>query len=115
MADYRKPDDLNDASLDALLDDASSYFAAPENDSLSRANETVKVDADGFFEPDFGNAFDDYGEYNADYARQQETAPTKRMKRKAHLKKFKFPAIIKLAIYFAIVAALTVFLARAGV
>ena len=115
MADYRDNNGLSDASLDELLDDANSYFEPPQSESLSRANQTVKVEADGFFEPDFGNAFDDYGEYNADaYDRQPAPAPGKRMRRKTHLKKFKFPALLKLAIYFAIVAALAVFLAKAG-
>lgn len=67
---------------------------------------------DGFFEPDFGHAFDDYGTYD-ETAQQAEYAPVRRHRR-SFVKKFKFPALLKLAIYFAIVALAAVGLAKLG-
>ena len=104
MADYRRPDNIDDASLDELLDDANSYFNTPA--------EKPQQEPDGYFEPDFGNAFDDYGEYNAETPQRFVSAPSNPPKRKWHFKKFKFPAILKLLIYFAVVALLSVLLAK---
>lgn len=106
MADLQKPDPF-DEEIDELIQDAQTYFSTPTEDER-------KPDSDGYFEPDFGNAFDDYGAYDEETLhRQHQAFPAETRKWKRHLKKFKFPALVKLAIYFAIVALLSVLLARA--
>lgn len=69
---------------------------------------------DGAFEPDFGRAFDGYGQYDEAQLWQTEQPEEAPMRRRHHIKKFKFPALIKLAIYFAVVVLVAVILAKVG-
>lgn len=108
MADYRKPESFGDDELDALLSDANSFFDTPEEPPQAPAQGSDEI------ELDFGNAFDDYGDYDEQTMRRQHQPSTPPRKWKRHLKKFKFPALLKLAIYFAIVAVLAVALAKVG-
>lgn len=111
MADVQKPDPF-DEETDELIEDVHSYFRSPEP---AETDDPPEDTGDGYFEPDFGNAFDDIGEYDEETMRRRHPVfPNEKRKWKRHFKKFKFPAIIKLAIYFAIVAVLAVVLARVG-
>lgn len=60
------------------------------------------------FEPDFGNAFDDYG----DYAEQTAAPMVRRIRRPSLIKKIKFPRIIFLAVYFFLIIGLGILLAN---
>lgn len=111
MADVQKPDPF-DEETDELIEDVHSYFRSPEP---AETDDPPEDTGDAYFEPDFGNAFDDIGEYDEETMRRRHPEfPNEKRKWKRHFKKFKFPAIIKLAIYFAIVAVLAVVLARVG-
>ena len=55
------------------------------------------------FEPDFGNAFDDYGDYVDE---EPEHEPAGKVKRKRHLKRMQFPWVLKLVIYLLVVVAI---------
>ena len=76
----------------------------PEGDKLPAEppeGASLPTDAQNF-EPDFGNAFDDYGDYE-----QERPAPVQRTKkRKSHIKRLPFPFVVKLAIYLAIIVGL---------
>lgn len=58
------------------------------------------------FEPDFGNAFDDYGDY--EQPQPGEPEPPK------HLKRMRFPVFLKVLIYLCVVAVLGIVLATVG-
>ena len=80
----------------------------PEGDKLPAEppeGASLPTDAQNF-EPDFGNAFDDYGDYE-----QERPAPVQRTKkRKSHIKRLPFPFVVKLAIYLAPVFPFAVYL-----
>jgi UPF0755 protein len=60
------------------------------------------------FSPDFGNTFDDYGEY----AEPTPEAPPQKPSKKWHIKRMPFPRILKLAIYVAILVGLGLLAAK---
>ena len=118
---------------DPVPPDGSSFFAPPSKD-LSAPTPGMPAPADvgdpgaafgeGSFDatpaeefiPDFGNAFDNYGAYEGDF---DEPAPppappraAKPEKKRRHFKKFKFPFLLKLAIYFAAVVLASTLLAN---
>ena len=97
-------------SLDELLTDSKQYI----DEELPSA-ETVQPSASEQkdFEPDFGDAFSDYGTYEGDAEAEPEQKPVRRRRRRL-IKKIKFPFLLKLAIYFAVVALLGVLLANVG-
>ncbi len=58
------------------------------------------------FEPDFGDAFDDFGDYDENYDDQPQQ-PTRK-----HLKRQRFPKIIFVAVWFAVVIGLSILAAN---
>ena len=116
MSDYQRPDPQEEFSLDELLANSEEYLEDPQPASQGLpeyGRDEENAAQNGFFEPDFGNAFDDYGEYDAS-AEHAVLVNTPKRRRKRHVKKFKFPMLLKLAIYFAVVALLGVLLAKTG-
>ena len=62
------------------------------------------------FTPDFGNTFDDYGEY-----REPSVAPpAKSAKRKHHIKRFRFPRLVWVAVFLAAAVLLGLLAAKWG-
>ena len=69
---------------------------------IDKKQETARQDSaerrdEAQFDPDFGSAFDDYG----DYAEPTPAVPTSRPARKRHLKRFPIPFAVKIAVYLA--------------
>ncbi len=62
------------------------------------------------FTPDFGNTFDDYGEYRE----PSVTPPARTVKRKRHLKRFRFPRLVWVALFLAIAVGLGLLAAKWG-
>lgn len=62
------------------------------------------------FTPDFGNTFDDYGDYREPAAE----APAQKPYRKRHLKRLRFPTLIKIAVFVAVAVVLGVLAAKWG-
>lgn len=81
-----------------------AYDAPPELPDLPEAA------PEQGFEPNFGNAFDDYG----DYEEPDVDPAATRLKQRRHVKKFKLPLLAKLAIYLVIVFLLGKLAARVG-
>ena len=77
--------------------------------SDKRKQHTV-TDETQVFTPDFGNAFDDYGEYRE----PSVTPPEKQTRRKRHLKRFRFPRLIWVALFAAIAVGLGLLAAKWG-
>lgn len=59
------------------------------------------------FEPDFGDAFEDFGEYEDNLVEREPEQPTRR-----HLKRLRFPKIIFVALWFVVVLGLSVLAAN---
>lgn len=124
-----------DPSVDELLQDARQTLDIPEEDSFLNdigypeyENGNYPGDYPGsteddfsegeytdvpqnnaeVFEPDFGSTFEDYGEYDADALKEQPEQP----KKKRHLKRVKFPGIVFLILWFALILALAVWGAK---
>ena len=62
------------------------------------------------FTPDFGSTFDDYGEYREPVAEP----PSRAENREKHLKRFRFPRLLRLAIFAAIAIWLGILAAKWG-
>ncbi len=62
------------------------------------------------FTPDFGNTFDDYGEYSEPVAE----APARPQKRQRHLKRLRFPRLFWVALFVAIAVGLGLLAAKWG-
>lgn len=62
------------------------------------------------FTPDFGNTFDDYGEYRE----PSVTPPAKSAKRKHHIKRFRFPRLVWVAVFLAAAVLLGLLAAKWG-
>ena len=62
------------------------------------------------FQPDFGNTFDDYGEYSEPVAEP----PAKAAKRPWHVKRLRFPRLILIALFVAIAVGLGLLAAKWG-
>ena len=62
------------------------------------------------FQPDFGNTFDDYG----DFSDQNGQPIVRKIRKPSAIKKIRFPRILILLIYFALVAGLGVLIAKVG-
>lgn len=118
MSDDYRPDE--ELSLDELLTDSMQYLdeslpsaETPPDGGMPELPREIPTpepeEPDDGFEPDFGSAFDDIGAY--DDEPEPEPAPAKR-RRRSVVKKVKFPLALKLAIYFAAVAAVSVLLGR---
>ena len=89
----------NRQSVDELI--ASAREVLPSDQATDNADS---------FEPDFGHAFDDYGEY-------EEPKPqpvVRRIRKPSLIKKVRFPRLLILAIYFALVVGLGLLLAKVG-
>lgn len=127
-------------SVDALIDDVRSTLELPQEDAFAddigypeyeNNQGSFAGDYDGSydipeagpqyydspaaqqteqFEPDFGDAFEDYGEYDAQ-AQYAEQAPTKQQKPRRHLKRVQFPGFVFVALWFALVVGLSVWAA----
>lgn len=96
----RRPED----SLDRLLEGSEQGFVPAGNQ--------VPGSGDDSFEPDFGNAFDDYGDYEE--PAQDEQLPPAPVRRRFRIKKIRFPKLIKIAIYLAVTVAIGVLCAKVG-
>lgn len=119
-------------SVDELLQDARQTLDIPEEDSFindigypeyengnvpssfaepyepSEYTDAPQAEPEAF-EPDFGSAFEDYGEFDAEAQKvQQPEAP----KKKRHLKRVKFPGIVFLILWFALILGLAVWGAK---
>ena len=86
----------SDPEADAYYPDVSADGDYPAADQLHQLPDR---ESDQGFTPDFGNAFDDYG----DYEEPDVDPAATRLKRRKHVKKVKLPLVIKLAIYLVIV------------
>lgn len=133
MTEERRTD--GEFSLDELLADSKKYYEEelPSAESTPDGGEFFAPGADlsapdgarmelpplerepdvppaeAAFEPDFGTALDDFGEYEE----APQPAPVrKRIYHRSIVKKIKVPMLLKLAIYFAAVAVISVFLGR---
>ena len=62
------------------------------------------------FTPDFGNTFDDYGEYREPVAE----APARVTRRKRHLKKLRFPRLVWVALFLGLAVLLGILAAKWG-
>ena len=67
-------------------------------------------DATQVFTPDFGNTFDDYGEYSEPVTE----APARAAKRPRHFKRFRFPRLVWIAVFVAIAVGLGLLGAKWG-
>ena len=74
------------------------------------ANENKSMEETKQFTPDFGNTFDDYGEYREPVAE----APERQTKRKRHVKRFRFPRLLWVALFLAIAVGLGLLAAKYG-
>ena len=74
------------------------------------ANENNSMEETKQFTPDFGNTFDDYGEYREPVAE----APARQTKRKRHVKRFRFPRLIWAALFVAVAVGLGILAAKYG-
>lgn len=81
---------------------ALQNYAEPDYEELPTAQERAAE----AFEPDFGDAFEDFGEYDETYI-EQEPQPTRR-----HLKRVRFPKLVFVAIWFAVVFGLSILAAN---
>lgn len=89
----------NRPSVDELIASAKEDYESPRN-----------ADGRQGFEPDFGHTFDDYGEY-------EEPKPqpvVRRIRKPSLIKKVRFPKLLILVIYFALVIGLGLLLAKVG-
>ena len=71
---------------------------------------TAQADETQVFTPDFGNTFDDYGEYSEPVAE----APARQTKRRRHIKRFRFPRLAWVAVFLAIAVGLGILAAKYG-
>ena len=62
------------------------------------------------FTPDFGNTFDDYGEYSEPVSE----APVRPVMRKRHLKRIRFPRLLWVALFLALAVASGILAAKWG-
>ena len=69
-----------------------------------------ELEATQTFTPDFGSAFDDYGDYREPAAE----APARKTKRPRHLKRFRFPRLVWIALFVAIAVGLGNLAAQLG-
>ena len=70
----------------------------------------AQADATQVFTPDFGNTFDDYGEYSEPVAE----APARQTRRRRHIKRFRFPRLAWVAMFLAIAVGLGILAAKYG-
>ena len=77
---------------------------------MAEKRKHAKAEETQVFTPDFGNAFDDYGEYQEPAV----TPPNRQAKRKRHLKRFRFPRLIWVALFAAIAVGLGLLAAQLG-
>ena len=73
-------------------------------------HKTAQADETQVFTPDFGNTFDDYGEYSEPVAE----APARQTKRRRHIKRFRFPRLAWVAVFLAIAVGLGILAAKYG-
>ncbi len=86
-------------SREQLHNDANAPQPLPEGFPENAPQKLPDAEPTQAFVPDFGNAFDDYGDYE-----EPEVDPAAtRLKPRRHIKKIKIPLIIKLAVYLVIV------------
>ena len=69
-----------------------------------------ELDATRTFTPDFGNAFDDYGEYRE----PNVEPPVRQVRRQRHMKRFRFPRLAWVALFVVIAVVLGNFAAKWG-
>ena len=69
-----------------------------------------QTDETQVFTPDFGNTFDDYGEYSEPAIQR----PEKAVRRQKHLKRFRFPRLIWVALFLAVAVVLGMLAAKWG-
>ena len=74
------------------------------------AEQQNNVEQTQVFTPDFGHTFDDYGEYRE----PSVSAPVQETKRPRHLKRFRFPRLIWVALFLAIAVGLGLLAAKWG-
>ena len=74
------------------------------------ADQQNNIEKTQVFTPDFGNTFDDYGEYEE----PSVTPPAKAPKRKRHLKRFRFPRLVWVALFLAVAVLLGLLAAKWG-
>ena len=65
---------------------------------MTERRKHVKNDETQVFTPDFGNAFDDFGEYREPVTE----APARQTRRTRHLKRFRFPRLVWVALFIAV-------------
>ena len=80
-------------------------MAEQQNNGTLLRNEDTQT-----FTPDFGNTFDDYGEYSEPVAE----APVRQTKRKRHIKRLRFPRIVWVALFIAAAVGLGLLAAKYG-
>lgn len=117
--DYQGNDDT---SVDDLLHDARETLNLPQEDSyindigypeydnlnggVQEAPERDAEYTDDVFEPDFGDAFEEYGDFDPDAQRQQELQPTQEKKTR-HLKRIAFPSWVFIIFWFVLILAVS--------
>lgn len=86
-----------------LLENAETAFI-PAEESEQLAPLPEQLHEDDSFEPDFGSAFDDYGEYSEPETDQPEIMPEEPPE-KIKSKRHRIPTLVRLLLYFAITIA----------
>ena len=98
--------DAQDASVDDLLRDAYDSLDDPEQ-TAPEAPDTPTDRADDF-ELDFGDAFDEYGEFDGNEPAPEQPEPEKPRR---NLKRVRFPSFLLVIAWFALIVGLSVWAA----
>lgn len=104
------PADFGSAQYAPFDSEVPSYYGAPdtaETEVFNGYTDEPPLPAEDDFEPDFGDAFDNYGEYTEQPPVERQTE-----KPRKHLKRIRFPGFVLTLIWFALVVAASIFLAN---